>query len=255
MNRFNRSILILALAFPAVALAGGNNNQNNSDTINNYGDVNHYTNPTAVGVGIGSANVNNDIDVRNTNTNVNAATNNTDVRNTNVLGVTNSGNNVGGAGGDGGDAVGIGQSNVDVNIAATKTYRPTVSSAIAPTIFPTAPCMGSTSGGVTGTLFSISGGSSWESKQCLILETARSFDQAGYSNDGLHVRCQAEWAKAAPSCQALAKPVTPVAQQPATPVAVKSTDKVTVIKTVAQTATPATSASGYYSVNTNPLAK
>lgn len=90
-----------------------------------------------------------------------------------------------------------------VNIAAPKTYRPPVSSAVAPTVFPTAPCMGSSSAGVQSTLFGISGGSSWESKECMILETARNFEQAGYAKDALAVRCQGKYAKVAPSCKAL----------------------------------------------------
>lgn len=92
-----------------------------------------------------------------------------------------------------------------ITFAAPRTYRPPVNSAIAPTVFPTAPCMGSTSGGVTGTLISISGGSSWESKECMILETARNFEQAGAVVDAMHVRCQGKYAKIAPSCIALAE--------------------------------------------------
>ena len=68
--------------------------------------------------------------------------------------------------------------------------------------------MGSSSVGATGTLFSISGGTTWISEECMILETARSFDQAGYATDGLAVRCQGKWAKTAPSCQAMSKEKT-----------------------------------------------
>lgn len=80
-----------------------------------------------------------------------------------------------------------------------------VSTAYAPSIAPTAPCMGSSSGGVQGMSFGISVGSSWTSEECLILETARSFDQGNYREDGLAVRCQAKYAKEAPSCKALAE--------------------------------------------------
>jgi len=90
-----------------------------------------------------------------------------------------------------------------VTVAAPGSYRPAVDSAYAPTIFPTAPCMGSSSMGVSGSLIGLSLGSSWTSEECLILETARGFDQAGYVEDGLNVRCQAKYAKVAPSCKAL----------------------------------------------------
>lgn len=104
-----------------------------------------------------------------------------------------------------GNANGNNNGNVSINVAAPKTYRPPVSSAIAPTVFPTAPCMGSSSGAATGTLISISGGTSWESKECMILEAARNFEQSGARVDAMYVRCQSKYAAAAPSCKALAR--------------------------------------------------
>jgi len=110
----------------------------------------------------------------------------------------------GGKGGKGGNAsASNGGNSQTTNIEASKTYRPPVSSAYAPTIFPTAPCMGSSSVGVSATMIGVSLGSTWTSEECLILETARGFDQAGYVEDGLNVRCQAKYAKVAPSCKAL----------------------------------------------------
>ena len=73
----------------------------------------------------------------------------------------------------------------------------------APNVAPTAPCMGGSSMGGTGPGFGFSFGTSWESKTCMILEAARSFEQAGYREDALHIRCQNEYAAAAPSCKAL----------------------------------------------------
>ena len=73
----------------------------------------------------------------------------------------------------------------------------------APNVAPTAPCMGGTSVGGTGPGFGISFGTSWESKTCMILEAARSFEQAGYREDALHIRCQNEYAAIAPSCKNL----------------------------------------------------
>jgi len=107
-------------------------------------------------------------------------------------------------GGKGGNAAG-GDSSASVNVAASKSYHPPVSSAYAPTVFPTAPCMGSSSAGVSTGIVGLSLGSTWTSEECLILETARAFDQAGYGEDGLNVRCQAKYAKSAPSCKALAQ--------------------------------------------------
>ena len=75
----------------------------------------------------------------------------------------------------------------------------------APNVAPTAPCMGGTSVGGTGPGFGISFGTSWESKTCMILEAARSFEQAGYHEDALHIRCQNEYAAIAPSCKNLNK--------------------------------------------------
>lgn len=281
------SILSLAmLALSTLAFAGGNSN--NSDIINNYGDVNTYNQPTAVGVGLGiglglggaggaggnaiatatgglggaggNANVVNNNDVRNTNTNTNTNVNANTLHNTQgqqqgqgqIQGqgqqqsIENSGNNVGTSSAD-----------VNVTFQSAKSYRPPVNSAIAPTIFPTAPCMGSTSGGVTGTLLSISGGSSWTSEECMILETARSFDQAGFAADGLAVRCQGKWAKNAPSCLALNKPATPAPtvskSAPAPAPVAKATEKKTVAKIISSE--PVKSENGYYSTVTNPLAK
>lgn len=150
---------------------------------------------------------------------------------------------------------------VDVTVQASKSYRPPVNSAIAPTIFPTAPCMGSSSLGGSATLISLSGGTSWTSDECMILETARSFDQAGYAADGLAVRCQGKWAKSAPSCQALdtakhAMAVTPAVKKA---VAVEKDDSdVMVLRSAAEkdAVTNVTySSNGYFSTVTNPLAQ
>ena len=77
------------------------------------------------------------------------------------------------------------------------------SSAYAPTIYPTAPCMGSSSAGGQGLHFGVSFGTSWTDTECQINETARNFEQAGEHTDAMAVRCQGKYAAAAPSCQAL----------------------------------------------------
>lgn len=92
-----------------------------------------------------------------------------------------------------------------INIAAPKTYRPPVSTAVAPTVFPTAICMGSASGAVQSTLFGVSVGKSYEATECMIGETARSFYQSGLVEDSDYVRCQSAYAKSAPICKAIAE--------------------------------------------------
>lgn len=240
--------------------AGGNGGAGGSSTVLST----NINAPSATGGSVKS-------DINNANLNLNSVKSKND--NTNVNDLTNKqGQDQGQLQGQGqkqGQQQGIeGSANnegvtgneLTLNVAAPKTYRPPVNSAIAPTIFPTAPCMGSSSIGGTGTLFSFSGGTSWTSDECMILETARSFDQAGFTQDGLAVRCQGKWAKLAPSCQALNTKTEPVAvTKSATPVskvedkpALKLDRKLTVKQDIAS---PVTSSNGYYSVVTNPLAQ
>ena len=74
-------------------------------------------------------------------------------------------------------------------------------------VYPTAPCMGSSQVGAAGIGFGVSFGTAWESEECMIGETARGFEQAGYREDAMAVRCQGKYAAVAPSCAAL-KPVS-----------------------------------------------
>jgi hypothetical protein len=73
-----------------------------------------------------------------------------------------------------------------------------------PNIYPTSPCMGSTSAGVSFMGGAVSGGSSWKDDDCSYRETARMFDQLGYKKDGLAVMCESAYAKNAPSCKEIA---------------------------------------------------
>lgn len=75
-----------------------------------------------------------------------------------------------------------------------------VSTAYSPANLPSAPCMGSTSMGLTSVMFGFSSGSSWEATECMILEMARSFSQDGQLEDAQAVRCSSKYAKNAPSC-------------------------------------------------------
>jgi len=76
-----------------------------------------------------------------------------------------------------------------------------VPDAYAPQVYPTAPCMGSTSIGGSGVGFGFSAGTTWEDKDCTIRETARSFANMGMHDDAVAVLCSSEAAQAAPSCK------------------------------------------------------
>jgi hypothetical protein len=76
-------------------------------------------------------------------------------------------------------------------------------------VYPTAPCMGSSTIGGAGIGWGLSIGSSWTDDECGVRETARSFNGLGMKEDALKILCTSKYAAAAPSC---AKPE----QQPAT---------------------------------------
>ena len=68
-------------------------------------------------------------------------------------------------------------------------------------VYPTAPCMGSSTVGGAGVGFGFSIGSSWTDDECGIRETARSFNGMGMKEDALQVLCTSKYAAAAPACQ------------------------------------------------------
>jgi len=93
--------------------------------------------------------------------------------------------------------------NTSGNTTITSNYtapKIPVATAVAPSNFPTAPCMGSSSIGGSAVLFGFSAGSSWESIECMTFEAARSFDQAGMHEDALAIKCTSKYSAAAPSC-------------------------------------------------------
>ena len=85
--------------------------------------------------------------------------------------------------------------------AGTYNIR-TVPNAIAPNVYPTAPCMGSSSVGGSGMAFGFSIGTSWVDDECGIRETARSFAGMGLNSDALKVLCSSKYAAVAPACMA-----------------------------------------------------
>ena len=93
--------------------------------------------------------------------------------------------------------------NTSGNTTITSNYtapKIPVATAVAPSNFPTAPCMGSSSIGGSAVLFGFSAGSSWEATECMTFEAARSFDQAGMHEDALAIKCTSKYSAAAPSC-------------------------------------------------------
>jgi len=79
-------------------------------------------------------------------------------------------------------------------------------SVFAPSIAPTAPCMGGTSAGGSGTGFGLSFGTSWTDDECNTRETSRLFHSMGMTADALAVLCSSAYAAAAPSCAGREKP-------------------------------------------------
>lgn len=70
-----------------------------------------------------------------------------------------------------------------------------------PAVYPTSPCMGSTSIGGSGVGFGIGFGTSWTDDECGIRETARSFNGLGLKDDAVSVLCTSKYASVAKACQ------------------------------------------------------
>jgi hypothetical protein len=94
---------------------------------------------------------------------------------------------------------------------------------VTPNVYPTAPCLGSWSAGVSGVfgnLAGVSGGSTVQDDDCGYRETARSFSSLGLTGDAIAALCESKYAKNTPSCKKLASGgavepspvVTPVAK-------------------------------------------
>lgn len=91
------------------------------------------------------------------------------------------------------------------SVTSSITYEKPVAALSLGSLYPSAPCMGTSNFGGGNPFFNIGGGTSWESSECNIRETARSFSGLGLTADALAILCTSEHAKAAPSCVALAK--------------------------------------------------
>lgn len=71
---------------------------------------------------------------------------------------------------------------------------------IAPSINPTASCMGSTSAGGAGSTFGLSFGTSWTDDDCNFRVTAEMLHGWGLKDDALAVLCSSKYAQPAPRC-------------------------------------------------------
>jgi hypothetical protein len=67
-------------------------------------------------------------------------------------------------------------------------------------LYPTAPCMGTSNIGGGNGFFTFGAGTSWTDDECGIRETSRSFSGLGKGEDALKVLCTSKYAAAAPSC-------------------------------------------------------
>ncbi len=116
----------------------------------------------------------------------------------------------GGQGGQGGFGAGGASTSTSSggsigSVTSSITYEKPVAALSLGSLYPSAPCMGTSNFGGGNPFFNIGGGTSWESSECNIRETARSFSGLGLTADALAILCTSEHAKAAPSCIALAK--------------------------------------------------
>lgn len=68
-------------------------------------------------------------------------------------------------------------------------------------VYPTAPCMGSSTVGAAALGWGASVGTSWSDHECGKRETARSFQNLGLTADAVAVLCSSEYAAVAPACQ------------------------------------------------------
>ena len=117
----------------------------------------------------------------------------------------------------GGNTLSNGGNSLTVNAAPIPTQTTTrieqsdytvknVPSVFSGNVYPTAPCMGSSTVGGAGVGFGFSVGTSWKDDECGIRETSRSFSGLGLKEDALKVLCTSAYAAAAPSCAQVAQP-------------------------------------------------
>lgn len=89
---------------------------------------------------------------------------------------------------------------------AGKVEVKNVPSVFAGNVYPTAPCMGSSTVGAAALGWGASVGTSWADDECGIRETARSFQNLGLMRDAVDILCSSKYAAVAPVCIASKPP-------------------------------------------------
>ena len=110
----------------------------------------------------------------------------------------------------GGNSLTVNEAPIPAVTSNTTTYGgeytvKNVPAVVTGNVYPTAPCMGSSTVGGAGVGFGFSIGSSWTDDECGVRETARSFNGMGMKEDALKVLCTSKYAAAAPSCATVVK--------------------------------------------------
>jgi hypothetical protein len=95
---------------------------------------------------------------------------------------------------------------INNNLPADPVQRETINVRTVPTVvtgnvYPTAPCMGSSTVGAAALGWGASVGTSWSDHECGKRETARSFQNLGLTADAIAVLCSSEYAAVAPVCK------------------------------------------------------
>jgi len=78
-----------------------------------------------------------------------------------------------------------------------------VSSAYAPSVWATSECMGASSGGASGMNIGLSFGTTWKDKDCSLFKAAKEFENAGYKEDAMRIRCKSDLVSDTHICKAL----------------------------------------------------
>jgi len=178
MKKF-AALLLLSCSFSALAVGIGNDNPPSlSSSSNTNLNANSISNRI-------------DNDVRSSAAAFVASANVNDNRNANA-------NNSSAYAAGGTSLAQSGGSSSGVNFAVN--YPAQVAALGLGSLYPSAPCMGTSQLGGGNPFFNIGVGSSWESTECNIRETARSFSGMGKMEDALAVLCASPYAAVAPSC-------------------------------------------------------
>ena len=205
-----KTLLIAAMTAMLSMMNLAHAGNNNRPDYSNMGDVNTTNNNTTIAAAgvINNNDVNTNItnDVRN-NASAYVNANNTTLVSTGDVKTSVSTGDVAVSTGDVSTASYSGGNTQQVTVTDSgkvhysgKYTVKNVPDVAAANVYPTSPCMGSSSVGGSGVGFGFNIGSSWTDDECGIRETARSFSGMGMQEDALAVMCSSKYAAVAPSC-------------------------------------------------------